>query len=132
MSIAEWDAMKAFDPNKELPSAGKLTKLSREQRQIHRGRFPWAEGSVIINGKSLKGIGARYKGNASFNLMRGSLKRNMKIKLDWTNKDQNYNSVETLNLNAGGLDPTKLRDALGYTGFSGKRAYQPHEQLLLR
>ena len=72
---------------------------------------------MTINRQRLNGIGVRYKGNASFNLMRGSLKRNMKIKLDWTNDDQSYKSVETLNLNAGGLDPSKLRDAFSYWLF---------------
>ena len=117
MTEAEWGAMKALDPNKGLAPAERLKKINGEQRELHRSRFPWAEGSLTINGQHLNGIGARYKGNASFNLMRGSLKRNMKIKLDWTNKDQNYNSVETLNLNAGGLDPSKLRDAFSYWLF---------------
>ena len=117
MSEAEWEAMKALDPHKGLAPAERLKKINGEQRELHRSRFPWAEGSLTINGQHLNGIGARYKGNASFNLMRGSLKRNMKIKLDWINKDQNYNSVETLNLNAGGLDPSKLRDAFSYWLF---------------
>ena len=117
ISETEWDAMKALDPHKPQPTTDKLKKNNSKQRKLHRGRFPWAEGSLTINGKQLNNIGARYKGNASFNLMRGSLKRNMKIKLDWTDKDQNYNSVETLNLNAGGLDPSKLRDAFGYWLF---------------
>ena len=117
MSEAEWEAMKALDPHKGLAPAERLKKINGEQRELHRSRFPWAEGSLTINGQHLNGIGARYKGNASFNLMRGSLKRNMKIKLDWTNKDQNYNSVETLNLNAGGLDPSKLRDVFSYWLF---------------
>ena len=117
MSEAEWEAMKALDPHKGLAPAERLKKINGEQRELHRSRFPWAEGSLTINGQHLNGIGARYKGNASFNLMRGSLKRNMKIKLDWANKDQNYNSVETLNLNAGGLDPSKLRDAFSYWLF---------------
>ena len=117
MSEAEWEAMKALDPHKGLAPAERLKKINGEQRELHRSRFPWAEGSLTINGQHLNGIGARYKGNASFNLMRGSLKRNMKIKLDWANKDQNYNSVETLNLNAGGLDPSKLRDVFSYWLF---------------
>jgi len=117
MSEAEWEAMKALDPHKGLAPAERLKKINGERRELHRSRFPWAESSLTINGQHLNGIGARYKGNASFNLMRGSLKRNMKIKLDWTNKDQNYNSVETLNLNAGGLDPSKLRDAFSYWLF---------------
>ena len=106
-----------MDPHKGLAPDERQKKINVEQRELHRSRFPWAECSLTINGQHLNGIGARYKGNASFNLMRGSLKRNMKIKLDWTNKDQNYNSVETLNLNAGGLDPSKLRDVFSYWLF---------------
>ena len=117
MSEVEWGAMKALDPHKGPAPAERLKKINGEQRELHRSRFPWAEGSMTINGQHLNGIGVRYKGNASFNLMRGSLKRNMKIKLDWINKDQAYNSVETLNLNAGGLDPSKLRDAFSYWLF---------------
>ncbi len=93
MAESEWEAMKALDPRKELPNPERLKKNNGEQRELHRARFPWAEGSLTINGRHLNGVGARYKGNASFNLMRGSLKRNMKIKLDWTNKDQDYKSV---------------------------------------
>ena len=125
MSEAEWEAMKALDPHKGLAPAERLKKINGEQRELHRSRFPWAEGSLTINGQHLNGIGARYKGNASFNLMRGSLKRNMKIKLDWANKDQNYNSVETLNLNAGGLDPSKLRDVFSYWLFREAGAPAP-------
>ena len=117
MSEAEWGGMKALDPHKGPASVERLRKINGEQRELHRSRFPWAEGSMTINGQHLNGVGVRYKGNASFNLTQGNLKRNMKIKLDWLNKDQAYNSVETLNLNAGGLDPSKLREAFSYWLF---------------
>lgn len=117
MSASEWESMEALNPNKGLAPHEKLRKPNGKLRQIHRARFPWADGSISINGQPLKDIGVRYKGNASFNLMSGSLKRNMKIKLDWSIKDQNYYSIETLNLNSGGLDPSKLRDAFGYLLF---------------
>ncbi len=109
--------MKALDPNKRVSQAERPKTPEGEIRELHRDRFPWAKGSITINGHPLEGIGVRYKGNASFNLMRGRLKRNMKIKLDWTNDDQSYKLVETLNLNAGGLDPSKLRDAFSYWLF---------------
>ena len=117
ISNAEWEAMKALDPNKRVSQAERPKTPEGEIRELHRDRFPWAKGSITINGHPLEGIGVRYKGNASFNLMRGSLKRNMKIKLDCTNDNQSYKSVETLNLNAGGLDPSKLRDAFSYWLF---------------
>ena len=117
LSVAEWDAMKAIDPRKGPPALEKLRKPNGGQRQVHRGRFPWAVGSITIDGEILRKVGVRYKGNGSFHTMHGSLKRNLKIKLDWTKSDQDYKSVETLNLNAGGLDPTKLRESLGYALF---------------
>jgi len=117
MAASEWNAMEAIDPRRGRTGIENLSKSDEGQRQVHRGRFPWAVGSVTIGEQVLKDIGVRYKGNASFNLMRGSLKRNLKIKLDWVKDDQSYNSVKTLNLNAGGLDPSKLRDALGYALF---------------
>ena len=117
LPVSEWDAMKAIDPRKGPPAFEKLRKLDGGQRQVHRGRFPWAVGSITINGEILRKVGVRYKGNGSFHTMHGSLKRNLKIKLDWTKSDQDYKSVETLNLNAGGLDPTKLRESLGYALF---------------
>ena len=117
LPVSEWDAMKATDPRKGPPAFEKLRKLDGGQRQVHRGRFPWAVGSITINGEILRKVGVRYKGNGSFHTMHGSLKRNLKIKLDWTKSDQDYKSVETLNLNAGGLDPTKLRESLGYALF---------------
>ena len=117
MAASEWNAMEAIDARRGRTGIENLSKSDEEQRQVHRGRFPWAVGSVTIGEQVLKDIGIRYKGNASFNLMRGSLKRNLKIKLDWVKDDQSYNSVKTLNLNAGGLDPSKLRDALGYALF---------------
>lgn len=117
LTAAEWDAMAAIDPRRGGPPVEFLPTADGGQRAVHRGRFPWAVGSLIIDGKVLKSVGVRYKGNASFNLMQGSLKRNLKIKIDRTDDDQRYSDVKTLNLNAGGLDPSKLRDALGYAVF---------------
>ena len=117
MAANEWNAMEAVDPRRGGTGIENLSESNEGQRQVHRGRFPWAVASITIGGEVLKEIGVRYKGNASFNLMRGSLKRNLKIKLDWVKDGQSYYSVKTLNLNAGGLDPSKLRDALGYAMF---------------
>jgi spore coat protein CotH len=117
LTAAEWVAMAAIDPRRGGPPVEFLPMANGGRRAVHGGRFPWAVGSLTIDGEVLKSVGVRYKGNASFNLMQGSLKRNLKIKIDWTDGDQRYSDVKTLNLNAGGLDPSKLRDALGYAVF---------------
>ena len=116
LSKDEWNAMAPVD-GRSAKASGAEPSTSSAARPVHRNRFPWSVGSVLINGETLNGAGVRYKGNASFNLMKGSLKRNLKVKLDWTDGKQRYSGAKTLNLNAGGLDPSKLRDALGYAVF---------------
>ncbi len=116
LSEDEWNAMKPVDARNGNTSTA-VPSATGKPRVVHRNRFPWSVGTMRIDGKSLKGVGVRYKGNASFNLMRGSLKRNLKVKLDWTDEKQRFSGAKTLNFNAGGLDPSKLRDALGYAVF---------------
>ena len=108
--------MAPVDGKNSQPS-GDASTSTIVPRPIHRNRFPWSLGTISIDGQTFAGVGVRYKGNASFNLMRGSLKRNLKVKLDWTEKKQDVSGIETINFNAGGLDPSKLRDALGYSIF---------------
>ena len=103
LTESEWGAMAAIDPRRGGPPVEFLPKANGGQRAVHRGRFPWAVGLLTINGETLNRVGVRYKGNASYNLMHGSLKRNLKIKIDWTDDDQHYSGVKTLNMNAGGL-----------------------------
>ena len=117
ISNEEWEAMQPIHQREANSNNEDLEVKDKEQRKLHRSRFPWSHASITINGTRFNYIGIRYKGNASFNLMHGSLKRNLKIKLDWVKEKQNYFSIETLNFNAGGLDPSKLREALGYWVF---------------
>ena len=117
ISNEEWEAMQPAHQRDTNNNNEDLEVKDEEQRKLHRSRFPWSQASITINGTRFNDIGIRYKGNASFNLMHGSLKRNLKIKLDWVKEKQNYFSIETLNFNAGGLDPSKLREALGYWVF---------------
>lgn len=117
LTHAEWRALTPVDPKHGGSSPAEVSLPSGDERVIHRNRFPWAVASLDLDGKAFDGVGVRYKGNASFNLMHGSLKRNLKVKLDWTDGKQRYSSIKTMNLNAGGLDPSKLRDSLGYAVF---------------
>ena len=120
LSAAEWEAMQATQSRRRdsnNPPAVHPPMPDGEPRKVHDGRYPWALGSMTIGGKVLKGVGVRHKGNATFALSRGNLKRNLKIKLDWTDDDQRYFRAKTLNLNAGGMDPSRVRDTLSYAVF---------------
>lgn len=118
ISASEWEAMQEVVSSRARQKAAEQsTPPNGEKRPLHKGKFPWAIATVTIGDKVLKGVGVRYKGNASFALSRGNLKRNLKLKFDWTDEDQRYSHIKTLNLNAGGLDPSRIREALSYATF---------------
>jgi len=73
--------------------------------------------TATIDGKTYRGVGLSNKRNPSCALTRGRLKRNLKLKLDRTNGRQRHAGIRTFNLDSGGLDPSKLRDALSYGLF---------------
>lgn len=68
--------------------------------------------SVILNGISLDSVGIRYKGNSSYNPSRP--KNPFNIKLDYIVSDQQYEGYNTLKLSSGFMDPSFLREVLGY------------------
>ena len=69
----EWKALTPVDPKHGGSSPAEVSLPSGDERVIHRNRFPWAVASLDLDGKALGGVGVRYKGNASFNLMHGCL-----------------------------------------------------------
>ncbi|MBK8644283.1 MAG: CotH kinase family protein [Saprospiraceae bacterium] len=67
---------------------------------------------VILNGIAYDSAGIRYKGNSTYNPTR--VKNPLNIKLDFIRDDQSYEGVNTLKLSNGFMDPSFLREALGY------------------
>lgn len=49
LTQAEWKAMQAKDPRRGGPPVEFLPKSDGGERPVHRGRFPWAIGSVTID-----------------------------------------------------------------------------------
>ena len=72
--------------------------------------FPWAHAKLQAFGQTFDDVGVRYKGNGSYMGSSGSLKRNLKIDLDRYQEDAQFEGIKALNLNAGGVDPTRLRE----------------------
>ena len=66
----------------------------------------------------LREIGLRYKGNGSFQTARSTRKRSFKLEFDHFLPDQRFERRTKLNLNCNSLDPTQLRDPLGYRLFA--------------
>ena len=73
---------------------------------------------VTINGKLFRDAGVRYRGSSSYSkIPAGSEKQPYKVKLDAFVADQDYQGYATLNLNNNFMDPTWIRETVGYYVF---------------
>ena len=74
---------------------------------------------VAINGVLFKDAGVRYRGNSSYSkLPQGAEKQSYKVNLDAFVAGQNYQGYATLNFNNNFMDPTWIRETVGYYVFS--------------
>lgn len=135
--VREWEAMQPRSGlrfpgmpggpggfGKPVPNAkpGKPVKEPGEQaRHVHRSNFgmefPWAKGDFTMAGLTCKNVGIRYKGNASYLASARGLKRNFKIEFGHYDQEQRFHGLKKLNLNAGAMDPTKMREAMSFAVF---------------
>lgn len=65
---------------------------------------------MIMDGRIMPTIGAKFKGNSSFN--NSSIKKSMKLDLNYYTAGQNYDGIKKLNLNNGFKDPSFLREKI--------------------
>ncbi len=80
--------------------------------------FPMVKADVQLGPTLLRDVGVRYKGNGSYQTARSGRKRSFKLEFDHFVPKQKFEGASKLNLNSNGLDPTQLRDALGYRLFA--------------
>lgn len=98
-------------------------KPGEEPADTHRSvggfgmEFPWTHARLVEGDKTYANVGLRYKGNGSYIIAASALKRNFKIDLDHYDEALRYHDLKTINLNAGAMDPTKIREALAYAVF---------------
>ncbi len=69
-------------------------------------------GNIKINGQSFNDVGIKYRGQKSFGL--GSKKNAIKIKLNHTQKDQQYGGYSVIKVSNALRDPSLVREVLGY------------------
>jgi spore coat protein H len=89
---------------------------------VHKGsgfglEFPWVHADLSAEGKNYKDVGLRYKGNATYGTTSRGLKRNFRIDLDHYDDRPRFHGLKSITLNAGGLDPSRGREAFSYAVF---------------
>ncbi len=95
------------------------------ERNLFGFEFPWARGALFAEGKTYKGVGLRYSGNASYMASAGGLKRSFLVDLEQSDH-QDFHGLRAFGLQSGALDPAKAREALAFARFREAGVPAPH------
>jgi putative membrane-bound dehydrogenase-like protein len=98
------------------------------ERNLFGVEFPWASGTITIEGQTFRGVGFRYTGNASYMASAGGLKRSFLVDLDRADRAE-FHGLHALLLQAGALDATKARQALAFALFRAAGVPAPRTAL---
>ncbi len=88
----------------------------KTERNLFGLEFPWVRATVSAEGKTYKGVGLRYSGNASYMASAGGLKRSFLVDLE-SSGNADFHKLHALGLQSGALDPAKAREALAFALF---------------
>ena len=90
----------------------------------------YVEGALLHDGKLLPKVGVRYKGGQGgyFGCLTGKnplepsgsktcTKLSMKVNIDWKDDDATFHGLKALLFHSQNIDPTKMRERLGYWLF---------------
>jgi spore coat protein H len=98
--------------------------VQADGRPIHIGSgfggfYPWAHIDVTLDGEEFKNVGLRYRGNGSFSQSTGfaPFRANFKLKLDVFGTKGSWEGEKSLNLNAGVVDTSNVREAAAFALF---------------
>jgi spore coat protein CotH len=80
-------------------------------------QFPYASGTLTIDGKKLERVGMRFKGNSSYRFSQRGFRRPFKIDTNRFTKGLKWFGKTKLNLSNSFKDSTFLREKLGYEMF---------------
>jgi spore coat protein H len=96
---------------------GWLEKLQVKRDSHHSGgnEFPWVHATVTVNGRVYTNVAVRYKGHFTYTATRELMKRSLKIDLEHYGEEARFGPLKKITLNAGILDPQRMREALAYS-----------------
>lgn len=106
-----------FGPPPQPQPPKKDEKKRDTEKNLFGTEFPWAEGTVSIDGTAVKKAGVRYDGNMTYFSTGFALKRPLKIAFDKFGGSK-YGNLTGVQLQAMPLDPAKARQVLASQVFA--------------
>lgn len=132
ISAAEWEKMQPSRGGFNRTPAAKAPPLSDERKP--RGGFgydfEYVRGDLEIDGRKLKEVAIRFKGNSTYMMTSSYLKRPFKIDLDRFVEGQNWQGLRKLTLNNNVMDPAATREPLAYAVYRASGVPAPRTTFL--
>ena len=93
-----------------------------EKSDAHKNKafgleFPFVKGDLEFEGKLVKDVGLRYKGNSTYQMSQQGLKRPFKVDINHFDADQKLHGMHSFSLGNGVADSTRIREALAFSVF---------------
>lgn len=116
----DWEKMAPtrgmFMPGKGQPKAPAPSD-DRKPRGGFGFDFEYVRADLSIDGARLKDVGLRFKGNSTYMTSQGGLKRPFRLDLDRYVEGQHFKGVRNLVLSNHIIDPSALRESLGFAFY---------------
>jgi putative membrane-bound dehydrogenase-like protein len=127
----EYDAMQPPAPT--FPGLGgpprpKAKSARDSERNLFGTEFAWVEAELSADGQTVKGVGVRYAGDATYFATSRRLKRPLAIRFG-KRADQQLCGLTSLQLHAMPLDPSQAREVLAYGLFRAAGVPAPRTAL---
>lgn len=116
---------KKEEPKKEEPKAKDAPAADIHKSKTFGTEFPFVKAEIDFEGKVVKEVAARFKGNSTFKTAENGLRRPFKIDVNRYHDEQKIFGLGALTLGNNYFDPTRIREALGYTVFRAAKTPAP-------
>ena len=87
--------------------------------------FEYVHATLEFDGKTFPDVAVRYKGNGTYMMSRGQLKRSFKIDLNRYTKGQDLAGLTTLNLHSNVTDPSWMNEVLSHRLYRDAKVPAP-------
>jgi spore coat protein H len=123
LTEADWKKMQP-PPGMKFPGFGPKQPAPKDPpADVHKSagafgtEFPWVKADFSADGKTIKNVGVRFKGNFTYVASAQMLRRPLKIDLDHFDEAARLHGHRKLNLSNGITDAARAREALAFAVY---------------
>src|SRR5436190_8033674 len=92
-------------------------KIAGVQLRARSPSYAYVLSEVEFDGRRIADVALRFKGNSSYAVSAGTLRRPMRMDFDRFEEGRRFAGVQSLNLSNTSFDPSQIREAIGFWLF---------------